>query len=325
MRAITRVLQRASGETHCRIYGAFQDITERKQAEQRIEWRTQELSRTNDELKLALESLRQAQRQLVESEKMAALGGLVAGIAHEISTPLGVGVTAASVLEDETSRLVSLHRQGQMKKSDLEQYILVSEQSSRMVLSNLERAAGLIRSFKQVAVDQSNEGRRRFNMRSYLNETLTSLTPSLRKAKVGYAIECADELEIESDPGALSQIITNLVVNALMHAFDEQPAGVIRIGVRSAGDWLELEFSDDGKGMSADILPRIFDPFFTTKRGAGGSGLGLHIVYNLVIQTLKGDIVCHSQPGQGTTFVIRWPLGAGNGSVLPGSRGSESP
>jgi PAS domain S-box-containing protein len=309
VRAITKVLQPKADEVTYRMYGAFQDITERKLAEKRVEMRTQELSRSNDELKLTLERLQQTQRQLVESEKMAALGGLVAGIAHEINTPVGIGVTAASVLEDETRQLAGLYRQGQMKKADLEQYMSVTERSSQMILNNLERAAELIRSFKQVAVDQSSENKRRINVKSYLEEILTSLRPSLRKARASCTVDCVEDLEIESYPGVLSQIITNLVINALTHAFDGEQNGVISIMVKKPGDRLEIEFSDNGKGMSPEVLARIFDPFFTTRRGEGGSGLGLHIVYNLVTQTLKGGITAHSQPGRGTSFAIQWPLG----------------
>jgi signal transduction histidine kinase len=157
-------------------------------------------------------------------------------------------------------------------------------------------------------VDQTSEERRQFKVRNYLEHILSSLRPALRKAGVQCVIDCEDEIEIESFPGALSQIITNLAINAITHAFDGKPSGAIRIAVRKSDDRLELEFGDDGKGMSADILAKIYDPFFTTKRGAGGSGLGLHIVYNLVTQTLKGSIVCRSQPDQGTTFAIHWPL-----------------
>ena len=308
MRAISKLLRPATGAERYRLYGSFQDITERKRAEIQLGLRTQDLSRSNEELKLTLESLQQAQKHLVESEKMAALGGLVAGVAHEINTPVGVGVTAASTLEDETRRLTALYRQGQMKKTDLEQYVAVAEQSSRMILNNLGRAAELINSFKQVAVDQSSESRRRFKVRAYLEDILTSLRPALKKTGVSYAIDCAEEIEIDSYPGMFSQIITNLVMNSLTHAHDERPGGAIRIVVRKPDDRLELEFSDDGKGMSPDVLAKIFDPFFTTKRGVGGSGLGLHTVYNLITQTLKGSIGCRSQPGQGTTFAIQWPL-----------------
>jgi PAS domain S-box-containing protein len=308
-RAITKVLRSKAGDVDYRMYGAFQDITERKLAEKRVEMRTQELSRSNDELKLTLERLQQTQKQLVESEKMAALGGLVAGIAHEINTPVGVGVTAASVLEDETRQLAELYRQGQMKKTDLEQYMSVTERSSQMILNNLERAAELIRSFKQVAVDQSSESKRRFNVKNYLEEILTSLTPSLRKARARCAVDCVADLEIESYPGVLSQIITNLVINALAHAFDGEQNGVISIAVKKSEDRLEIEFSDNGKGMGPEVLAKIFDPFFTTRRGEGGSGLGLHIVYNLITQTLKGGIASRSQPGHGTSFAIQWPLG----------------
>lgn len=305
--AISIVLLQVASEDYYRLYGSFQDITERKQAEQQLEFRTQDLSRSNEELQLTLETLRQAQKHLVESEKMAALGGLVAGIAHEINTPVGVGVTAASTLEDETKRLAALYRQGQMKKTDLEQYISVSEQSSRMILNNLERAADLINSFKQVAVDQSSESRRRFKVRTYLEEVLTSLTPALKKTGVSCAIDCAEEIEIESYPGMFSQIITNLVMNSLTHAHDVKPGGAIRIVVRKPGDQLELEFSDNGNGMSAEVLAKIFDPFFTTKPVGKGTGLGLSLSYGIV-QKHGGRIEVNSEQGRGTRFRVILPV-----------------
>ncbi|MDE2132549.1 MAG: HAMP domain-containing histidine kinase [Betaproteobacteria bacterium] len=260
-------------------------------------------------LEESLGQLRQAQRQLVESEKLAALGGLMAGIAHEVNTPLGVAVTAASVLEDETRAQAERYRQGDMKKTDLEQYLSVSEQSSRMILQNLSRAAGMIRSFKQVAVDRSNESQRRvFNVYDYLQDIMTSLTPALRKAGATFTVACEPELAIDSYPGLLSQIVTNLVMNALVHGFEGRPGGTIRIAAQVVEGEFRLEVEDDGQGMNEAVLDRIFEPFFTTRRGAGGSGLGLHVVYDIVTGTLKGRIECRSRPGKGATFSVCWPL-----------------
>ncbi|MDE1980714.1 MAG: HAMP domain-containing histidine kinase [Betaproteobacteria bacterium] len=245
----------------------------------------------------------------MESEKLAALGGLMAGIAHEVNTPLGVAVTAASVLEDETRAQAERYRQGDMKKTDLEHYLSVSEQSSRMILQNLARAAGMIRSFKQVAVDRSNESQRRlFNVYDYLQDIVTSLTPALRKASATCTVACEPELAIDSYPGLLSQIVTNLVMNALVHGFEGRPGGTIRIAAQVTEGEFRLEVEDDGQGMNEAVLSRIFEPFFTTRRGAGGSGLGLHVVYDLVTETLKGRIECRSRPGKGATFSVRWPL-----------------
>ncbi|MDE2623268.1 MAG: HAMP domain-containing histidine kinase [Betaproteobacteria bacterium] len=268
-----------------------------------------EKTRLAANLEQSLGRLREAQQQLLESEKLAALGGLMAGVAHEVNTPLGVAVTAASVLEDETRAQAERYRQGDMKKTDLEQYLSVSEQSSRMILQNLARASGMIRSFKQVAVDRSNENRRRiFDVRDYLQDIVTSLTPALRKAEATCSVECEAGLTIDSYPGLLSQIVTNLVMNALVHGFEGRPGGHIRIAAHSTDGEFCLEVEDDGQGMDEAVLGRVFEPFFTTRRGSGGSGLGLHVVYNLVTQTLKGRIQCRSEPGRGALFTLCWPL-----------------
>ncbi|MES2297907.1 MAG: sensor histidine kinase [Pseudomonadota bacterium] len=274
--------------------------------ERKVQERTAELQQT-------LTTLTQAQKQLVESEKMAALGGLVAGVAHEINTPVGVGVTAASSLQESALRLHGLYREGKMMKADLEDFLDVSEQSSRMILSNLERAASLVHSFKQVAVDQSSEAKRNFNVRVYLEEILTSLSPALNQTLVRYTIVCPDDIVICSTPGTLSQIVSNLVMNALTHAFELQQAGQLTISARLSGGTLLLDFADDGKGIPPDIIGKIFDPFFTTRRGMGGSGLGLNIVYNLVTQSLQGSIECISTVGQGTTFAMQFPVELADG------------
>jgi signal transduction histidine kinase len=273
-----------------------------------IQFKSQQLQTAYDELKHTLSALKQAQTQLVQSEKMAALGGLVAGVAHEINTPVGVGVTAASTLQVSAARLGTLYQQGKMMKADLEDFLEVSEQSSQMILTNLERASNLIHSFKQVAVDQTSEAARRFNVKAYIEEILMSLGPQLKKTSLRYALECADDIVIDSYPGALSQIVTNLLMNAVMHAYAPGQDGTMTLEVALHASRLQLRFCDDGNGIASDIVPRIFDPFFTTRRGQGGSGLGLNIVYNLVTQTLKGTIVCTSEVGKGTCFAIHIPV-----------------
>ena len=277
-------------------------VFERQQAELAI-------MSTNEELKETLNDLKKTQGQLVESEKMASLGALVAGIAHEINTPIGIGVTAASVLHDKTERFDSLFQDGGLKKSDLVGYIETCTQSSKMILSNLNRASGLIRSFKQVAVDQSSEGRRTFGVKEYLEEILLSLRPKLKKTKYIVSIQCDETIVLDSYPGAFSQVITNLILNSLLHAYPEDnDEGRLVISVSKKHNSLILKYADDGQGIDQDILDRIFDPFFTTKRGQGGSGLGLHLVYNLVTQKLKGSIECESKTGKGTTFIISLPI-----------------
>ncbi|MHC1751125.1 sensor histidine kinase [Humidesulfovibrio sp.] len=287
--------------------------------EERVEKRTRELAQANQELTRAMERLSQAQAQLIQSEKMASLGALVAGVAHEINTPVGIGVTAASHLEDKTKAVQAEFRAGALKRGGLEEYLGVCDESSHMILTNLRRASDLIRSFKQVAVDRSTEQRRIFGLRAYLEQVLLSLRNHLKKTALVVELECAPELEIDSYPGVWSQIVTNLVLNALQHAFDPGQAG--RIGIRAGveAERLRFIFSDDGKGIAPEHLDRIFEPFFTTYRQKGGSGLGLSIVYNLVTQTMGGTIHVASAPGHGTTFSISIPL------ARPETKASEQP
>ncbi len=300
------------------LASAFIDMSKKlkdysQNLEQKVEERTRELSE-------ALDNLKTTQKQLVEAEKMASLGGLVAGIAHEINTPVGVGVTAASVLAGDAEDFRDLFRQQKMKKSDLEEFVETSIQSSQMILTNLERASELIQSFKQVAVDQSSEEIRTFQLREYINEIILSLGPKLKKTAHSVVIECETDIQLDSYPGVFSQIFTNLVLNALIHAFDpEAEPGTITIRATADDTDLHITFSDNGKGIEVANLSRIFDPFFTTRRGSGGSGLGLHIIYNLIVQKLGGTITCDSTVGVGTTFSIKVPLcgrSAGLGTVV---------
>ena len=197
---------------------------------------------------------------------------------------------------------------GGMRRSDLVSFLGQAEESSRLILGNTTRAAELIRSFKRVSVDQASEERRRFLLAPYLNEILVSLSPNLKRQAVKVMVDCPADLELDTFPGALSQVITNCVINSLIHGFDDQPGGALRIDVTlTAGDLVEIRYADDGKGIPPDALGKIFDPFFTTRRSTGGSGLGLHIVYNLVATTLNGEISVASHPGEGATFTIRIP------------------
>ncbi|MDB9312927.1 AAA family ATPase [Spirulina sp. CS-785/01] len=268
--------------------------------EQRVAERTQELSQ-------ALENLKTTQKQLVESEKMAALGGLVAGVAHEINTPIGIGVTAASVLAEKATSFFELYKTGKMKRSQLEQFLDVAMQSSSMVLGNLNRAAELIQSFKQVAVDQSSEAQRAFQLKAYLEEILIPLRPRLKRTKHTVEIYGDEELTLNTFPGVLSQIVTNLVMNSLTHAFKSEESGCMRFDFQIEENHITLKYSDNGQGIEAQHLKHIFEPFYTTKRGQGGTGLGLHLVYNLVTQKLQGTINCYSRMNEGTTFIIKLP------------------
>jgi len=298
--------------------GVARDDTARKRAEEkirqmndelerRVEKRTAQLNETNLALKQSLATVKKTQDKLVHTEKMASLGSLVAGVAHEINTPVGIGVTASSLLEEKTRQINSLHASGKMKRSDLEKYLKTANDASASILLNLNQAADLIRSFKQVAVDQSNEERRSFRVKEYINNVLLSLRPKLKKTTHHVQVECPENLKINSYPGAFSQIVTNLVMNSLLHGFSGIDRGEIQIKfLKTDADYL-LTYSDNGVGMDANTCRNIFDPFFTTKRASGGTGLGMHIVFNLVTQTLNGKINCKSEPGKGTFYAIKIP------------------
>lgn len=271
-----------------------------------------ELRHAKDGAEQALAELRDAQANLVMAEKMASLGSLVAGMSHEISTPLGIGVSAASHLEEEVAKLAEAYRIGELKRGTLQDFLDTATEANRIMQANLSRAARLIQAFKQIAADQSNDEIRSFRVADYLRELMLSLAPALRKVSHKVEIECPEDLTIRNRPGAFGQIVTNLVMNAVQHAFEgrEEP-GLIRIVVtRPRPGRITIEFSDNGHGIAEEFLPKVFDPFFTTKRGAGGTGLGLHIVYNLVSQVLGGAIAVSSREWEGTRFTISFPQDA---------------
>ncbi|MEK8018560.1 MAG: AAA family ATPase, partial [Candidatus Parabeggiatoa sp.] len=248
------------------------------------------------------------QKQLIEAEKMASLGGLVAGVAHEINTPVGVSFSASSFLEQETKDFLKLYQSGKMKRSDLNAFLDTVSESSALTVSNLKRSVELINSFKQVAVDQTTEEKRTFNLKRYLDEILLNLRPKLKQTQHHIDIQGDDNLSLNSYPGTFSQIITNLVMNSLIHAYEKEEAGTLTLNYQTQADKVILQYQDDGKGMPPDVLSLVFDPFFTTNRSQGGTGLGLHIVYNLVTQKIKGEISVESQVGKGIPFRIELPF-----------------
>ena len=333
LRTRGRVVERDSEGRALRMLGTTGDVTEFKvheialeklnrELESRVGQRTEALNQTNNDLQVTIDELKQAQDQLVHAEKLAALGGLVAGVAHEINTPLGIGVTAASYLEQETKRLGSDLEENRLTREGLEKFRQTALESTQLILRNLMRADKLVKSFKQVAVDQSSEQKRVIDLAVYLQEIMNSLHPSLKRTKHEVEIHCPDGMVLETYPGALYQVVVNLVLNSLLHAFADRPEGTISITARRVAELVVLEYRDDGCGMSEEVRRKIFDPFFTTKRGEGGSGLGLHIVWNLATQVLAGSITCESSPGAGSSFELRFPANWG-ASTKPGVE--ESP
>ncbi|MBY6263033.1 PAS domain S-box protein [Azospirillum sp. 412522] len=278
----------------------------------------EEIFNAMQELARAYADLKETQANLVQAEKMASLALLVAGVAHEINTPIGIAFGCATHLSGRTGMLAEVFERGTMKKSELAAYVATASESSRLIEQNLTRAAELIQSFKRVAVDQTSEERRRFDLLAYLEEVVTSLGPTLRKSRHRVAIACSPGIGMDSFPGALSQVVTNLVMNALTHAFPADSRGHMVIDVDEVADGeVEIRFADDGAGIAAENLPKVFEPFFTTRRGSGGSGLGLHIVFNLVTQSLGGRIAVDSVPGDGTTFTLRIPKTAALPAATP--------
>jgi len=272
--------------------------------EARVAERTRELSE-------ALERLERTQNNLVRAEKLAALGGLVAGIAHDLNTPIGNCVMAASSFRELTIELHEAASGGTLKRSSLDRYMRDALGVADVLDRGLARASTLVSSFKQVAADQTSEQRRNFRLGQLVDEILLMLAPSLKRAHVRVERAIAEDLWLDSYPGPLGQVITNLVTNALAHAFDEQADGVLWIAAEAAGeDEVALRIEDNGAGIPAELLEKVFAPFFTTKREKGGTGLGLHIVTSLVQQKLGGRVEARSQPGEGTAFLIRLPVHA---------------
>ncbi|MBP2298249.1 PAS domain-containing sensor histidine kinase [Azospirillum picis] len=278
----------------------------------------EEIFTAMQELERAYAELKETQASLVQAEKMASLALLVAGVAHEINTPIGIAFGCATHLSGRTGVLSDAFEHGTMKRSDLAAYVATAGDSARLIEQNLTRAAELIQSFKRVAVDQTSQERRCFELLAYLEEVVTSLGPTLRKSRHRIAIACSPGIMMDSLPGALSQVVTNLVMNSLTHAFPSGSSGhmVIDVDEMPDGD-VEIRFADDGIGIPPENLPKVFEPFFTTRRGSGGSGLGLHIVFNLVTQSLGGRISVDSVPGDGTTFTLRVPKTATPNAAAP--------
>ncbi len=258
-------------------------------------------------LSQSVEQLQQAQSQLIESEKLAALGGLVAGVAHEVNTPLGIAVTATSVLSETLDSLRQQFTAQTLTSQQFSDLLAQASDSTQMLVNNLQRAARLVRDFKQTAVDQVSEARSQFQVEQVLRALIASLHPETRKVPVEPLLECPSGLQMNSLPGVLTQVLANLILNSVRHAFADQAAPLIEIRLQEQGEQVLLDYRDNGCGVPESLRERIFEPFFTTKRGSGGSGLGLNIVYNLVTRKLGGKLEFSSQPGQGVHFRLSLP------------------
>ena len=276
----------------------------------RVAERTKELSEVNNMLAKTIDDLKQTQQSLIQSEKLASLGSLVAGVAHELNTPLGNALTMATTLDDRTREFIAESDSG-LKRSTLDNYIKLVQTSSPLIARNLMRASELITSFKHVAVDQTSSQRRSFDLKDCVDEIMLTLQPQFKRTTHSIDINIPAGIKLDSYPGPLGQVITNLTLNALIHGFEGIPKGIVRIGALNVDmERINITISDNGRGIPQKNLPRIFDPFFTTKLGAGGSGLGLNIVYSIVTGILGGSIEVSSNVDQGTTFTIVIPVRA---------------
>ncbi|MFQ3282006.1 sensor histidine kinase [Reinekea sp.] len=278
------------------------------QLESTVQQRTSELSTTNQELSQSLEQLQVAQKELIQQEKLASLGALVSGIAHEVNTPLGIAITATSNLSEEIKITHQQFIDGTLTKTGFNDFFDTCLETELLLTSNLNRAGKLIQSFKMVAVDQASDEQRQFNLYKYTEEIITSLSPTLRKTKVNVENNIDPNIMLYSFAGAYSQVLTNLISNSLLHGFKNGSlAGNISINSEDHADFCTIIYRDTGKGMPANVLEHIYDPFYTTTRAEGGSGLGMNIVYNLITSKLDGMIETTSEPEQGikVTMTLR--------------------
>jgi signal transduction histidine kinase len=307
--AFNNMLQRTQEHMERQTEAESEQVKLNFSLEEKVQQRTMALKEANNELIQTLEKLHQFQRQMVQNEKMASLGDMVAGVAHEVNTPIGLGVTASTMMLDRLSDMRKAFEEKTLKASSLSKFINESEENLNIIYRNLNRAAELISSFKQVAVDQSSENNRVFSFAKLMDEILMSMRPKLKKVNHLINVNCADNLVVESKAGPINQIMINLIMNSIIHGFEDVNKGQIDITIESVDDTkVSIEFKDNGKGIPEHLRKRIFDPFVTTKRGQGGSGLGMHLVYNLVTQALKGSISIISEEGKGVQFRILFPV-----------------
>lgn len=301
------------------LLGTYDEITELKNVqfelqeskdklEERVKERTEDLITSNRKLEKTLTELKQTQNHLVETEKMTALGNLVAGISHEVNTPIGVSVSAASHLQENIEALEIAFQSAKLTEEHFNNFCSTARDSAQMLLNNLTRASKLIKDFKQIAVDQSNDVPRKVILKDYVTSVLSTLSPAFRNKKIELEIDIDSQLKLIIYPGAFAQIVTNFTENAIKHAFPEENAvGTFRIFCDIDHANINVLFSDDGVGIPLAVQKKIFEPFFTTQRSNGGSGLGLSIAYNIICQQFGGKLECKSEPGKGTKFLVQIP------------------
>ena len=297
-----------------KLYHSFNSLFQSIQLhQQKLQKLTDELEdrvkERTKELEESLDKLTKAQKQLVESEKMAALGSLVSGVAHEINTPLGNALTGSTIVHAEAKELINMVNNGTLKKSTLNEKLSDVEETSSLVVSSITRAANLVRSFKQISVDQSVEAIREYNVYSYLNEIILTFKSKLKQVPATVTVNGDQNIVIKSYPGVLAQILNNLINNSILHGFEHKKENAqITIDLETKENKLYFTYKDNGSGIDESIKDKVFDPFITTKRNAGGTGLGLNILYNLVTQKLRGEIYLNSQKDKGVEFKIIIPM-----------------
>jgi PAS domain S-box-containing protein len=287
---------------------AAEEVTERKRAVAALQAHERELRSARDEAQAALRHLQETQESLIESEKLAALGRLVAGVAHEVNSPIGTSLTIASSLESKTAQFAAQVAQGNLRRSSLNNFLEVSRKAATQLVANLSHAAELVQSFKQVAIDRSSSNRRIFDLGDITMQAIKSLRAGLRDRELAVRLDCPPDLTMNSYPGPYGQMLNNLFLNSMTHGFPDGRGGTIGIEVQaSENEDVEIRFSDDGCGMSADVRLKAFDPFFTTRRDQGCTGLGLHIVHTIITNCLGGQVSLDSEPGEGTKIRIIVP------------------
>ncbi len=274
-----------------------------------LERQKKELERLNGDLSETIAELERTRDQLIQSEKMASLGRLVSGFAHEINTPIGIAITASSSLYDAQQDINRMLSHEEVDEEELISNLETVREASELTLSNLRRAADLVSSFKRTSIDQTAETPRLFGICEVIHDVILSLGNKFKPTRIEIGADCPDEVNIFGYPGSVSQILTNFMMNSLIYAFEDGTLpGQIFIHARSENHRVFLDYEDTGKGMDETVLKNLFEPFFTTRRARGGTGLGMYICYNIVKDRLKGTIDCESSPGQGTRFHITFPF-----------------